>query len=96
MPLTKEERHRLAVRVRLGETYPTTYLTDYAAGWWYRLRPNTKNPGSADAYVLGVLVGTYHLTSGISPPRVWECGFSHPRSRNILISEELMDYLERD
>lgn len=94
--LTKAERHALATRVRLGER------GEYGR-WWVIAR--AEDGVSAHVYVLGVLVGRYHLASvagertwpaNVAGERIWHCGYRHPRSRTIFLAEELLAYLERD
>lgn len=96
MPLSREERHALAVRIRLGElpegrhtpiTWKVGYPIHHAAARTYTVS------------VLGVVV----LTSRVDPPHfdevaTWEDGTTAitPVSLGRSRFDDIMAYLERD
>lgn len=87
--LTKEERHALAVRVRLGET--TTYSKSSRKRWV--LFQYMDNDRVAEVYALGVLIGKVRLGAIVHvDPSNWEDGTPYEWGG----PDEILAYLERD
>lgn len=98
MSLTKEERHALATRIRLGETIPN--CLGLSAPW---------RTGAGDGYidVLGVRIATswrrlqgMDYVGNYSHPCEWQWENGQKFIRSSLNSDALtaavLDYLERD
>lgn len=91
--LSKEERHRLATRIRLGEI-DASQRRDVSHRWW-----SCRYLGSAQwMYALGVYVGTveYELSAGLV---TWEDGTCTPDTTESVHGSwalDCLDYLEKE
>lgn len=96
MPLSKEERHALAVRVRLGEKYEITNeqgWVGYSAG--HSAAPWRTPAGNGFVDVLGVRIAR---AGPHSEWWEWEDGTAFHRYEytNQSLSRAILEYLERD
>lgn len=81
--LTKEDRHRLAVRVRLGEKWPAEILqpacyTGHAIVSDAAIQSRWVRFSRWEVYVLGTLVCWSDSPSGWAEELVWEDGTKSP------------------